>query len=79
MLPGIEPGFEEYYVIKILSDNHYTIAPYVITFITRVIGIVFLELDFNRAKLTHHNYAVQWSYQTSPDRTSLSYLRMHTS
>ena len=27
VLPGIEPGFEEF-SIKILSDNHYTIAPH---------------------------------------------------
>ena len=29
VLPGIEPGSQEMlYDIKILSDNHYTIAPY---------------------------------------------------
>ena len=46
MLPGIEPGFEEYYIIKIFSDNHYTIAPYVDTLITRVMETEFLELNF---------------------------------
>ena len=29
VLPGFEPGFQEYQtsIFKILSDNHYTIAP----------------------------------------------------
>ena len=28
MLPGIEPGSQETHNVKILSDNHYTIAPH---------------------------------------------------
>lgn len=32
MLPGFEPGFREY-VIKIPSDNHYTIAPCLLNFV----------------------------------------------